>query len=205
MAIEIYTDGSSDTKTRVGGWGYAIVIDGELFRYGSGHLDDASNNDAELMAAINGLESLVGINFNTPLNGPKILKSDSRLILGWADGNYRFKQANKIHLHEKLLSLVQHFNCKTEWVKGHSGNKWNTFCDKLANDARLNLAKTIETKEKEEKGETLIAKRKTGVVCLYYKNKLKIIDLANNIVEDYSRELHGSRGGILEIREEKIR
>ena len=54
-------------------------------------------------------------------------------------------------------------------------------------------------------GRSLIGRKKSGIVCVWYKNKLKVIDLEQNIIEDYNREMHGARGGMLEIREEKSR
>ena len=60
-------------------------------------------------------------------------------------------------------------------------------------------------KEAKENGKTLIGTKKTGVICVWYKDCLKVIDLSHNIVEDYVRDIHGPRGSALEIREEKTR
>ena len=55
MKIEVYTDGSATTSEKPGGWGYVIVIDGVKHSEGSGRMETATNNDAELEGAIMGL------------------------------------------------------------------------------------------------------------------------------------------------------
>ena len=88
--------------------------------------------------------------------------------------------------------------------KGHSGDPFNERCDKLANDARKGkLIKYID--KPTENRETKIGTKKESVVCLWHKDQLKVIDLENGIVENYDRELHGKRGSLIEIREEKTR
>jgi hypothetical protein len=80
-------------------------------------------------------------------------------------------------------------------------------CDKLANNARLKVLKVVEYEEKNctitVNGSNLdkpqIGKKKTGVVCLWYKDILKIIDLDQGIIEDYNKEIHGKRDSVLEI------
>lgn len=213
--IEVFSDGSATSEGKPGGYGWVLVVDGEKVNQGSGYLESASNNDSELAASIHALNAVMvyclkecSIEFGAPFptNSYDItLVSDSKLILGWASGEYKFKQTNKIDQYNILKRMMEVSQAKTRWVKGHSGDPFNTLCDKLANNARLKLSNEIEAVEKKANGESLIGKRKTGIICLYYKNSLKIVDLQNGIVESYNRELHGSRGGIFEVREEKSR
>jgi hypothetical protein len=133
------------------------------------------------------------------------LVSDSQLILGWASGEYRFKQAGKLEKYYQLQALVQKLRVKTRWVRGHNGDEFNERCDQLANEARLGVQNKKEREEAKERGETLIGTKKSGVMCVWYKNCLKVIDLETNVVENYDREIHGARGSMLEIREEKSR
>lgn len=210
--IEVYTDGSATTFNKPGGYGWVMVLDGVKHSEGSGHMPNASNNDAELEAAIQGLVAaykLVGTLPNVELQHgilPEIfLVSDSQLVLGWASGEYKFKQHAKASKHQQLRGLMARLHAKTRWVRGHSGDEHNERCDVLANEARTG----IEKKQKKEialaKGESLIGTKKTGIICVWYKDSLKVIDLDQNIVEDYKRETHGPRGSMLEIREEKSR
>jgi ribonuclease HI len=210
MKIEVYTDGSATTNDKPGGWAYVMVVDGVKKAECAGFMQNASNNDAELQAAIEGLKSALNVMMEDPiatLMAEFYLVSDSQLILGWADGTYRFKQKEpeKIVKYHELQELIRKLKVKTRWVRGHNGDEHNERCDTLANEARLSLSRKIDKEEKLEKGETLIGTKKNGTICLWYKNSLKVIDLETNIVENYDRNVHGPRGAIFEIREEKSR
>lgn len=215
MKIEVYTDGSATVAEKPGGYGYVVVVDGQKHAEGAGHLEKASNNDAELEAAIQGLAAaykyIISVipDFRTskvPFDFPEVvLVSDSQLVLGWADGGYKFKQLSKIGQFQKLRALVARMNAKTRWVRGHSGDVHNERCDRLANEARTGLEKKAKKEAAKVSGGTLIGNKKTGVICVWYKDCLKIVDLSENIVETYNREIHGPRGSMLEIREEKSR
>lgn len=209
--IEVYTDGSATVPSKPGGWAWVMVIDGAKYSKDSGYSPSASNNDMELEAAIQGLRAVSDyiLNVTDMMEVSKsefdvTLCSDSQLILGWANGSFKFKQEAKMDKFHKLSKLVTYLNAKTRWIKGHSGDIYNEQCDKLANQAR----KQILIPASVESGPTLTTKigsKKTGVVSLWYGNQLKIIDLENNIVEVYNRDLHGKRGSAIEIREEKDR
>lgn len=218
MNIEVYTDGSATTSDRPGGWAFVVVIDGKKHFEANGYMPNASNNDAELEAAIQGLTYIKKEYINLlyipdkepppgqfPKNAEITLVSDSQLVLGWASGRYAFRQLDKMDKFKTLQLLVHSFNVKTRWVEGHSGDEHNERCDKLANEARLQISKQQEKVEALVSGETLIGTKKTGVVSIWYKGLLKIINLENNIIEDYNRDVHGSRGSMLEIREDKSR
>lgn len=212
MIIEVYTDGSATTADKPGGWGYVVVIDGQKKMECAGHMANATNNDAEMEAAIQGLASVLKMLTTDSFlvqaadsNFQVSLVSDSQLILGWASGEYSFKQINKIEKYHALKALVKRLKVQTRWVRGHNGDEHNERCDKLANEARLGVQNKKLREEQKERGETLIGTKKSGVICLWYKDSLKIVDLETNIVEDYKRDIHGSRGSILEIRGDKTR
>jgi len=205
MKICVYSDGSATTGDKPGGWGSVIVIDDVCHKELSGYLENSTNNDAELLAAIHGLEWVYRNLHAHPDRSVKLevtLISDSQIILNWANGSFRFKQEQKLHLYEKIRSLVQAMNVRTQWVKGHSGDRWNERCDKLANNARL--LRPIEP-EAQPKKETRIGSKKTGTTSLWYCGQLKVIDFETGVIENYDRDLHGKRGSIIEIREEKNR
>lgn len=215
MQVEIYTDGSATVTGKPGGYGFVVVIDGVKYNHGNGYMESATNNDAELQAAIEGLKYVHELLSSHDLDSKRIMSpnpklsvtlvSDSQLILGWASKQWQFKQLDKIHKYEELMYYMNALNADTRWVEGHKGDKYNEMCDKLANQARLSKTEHLEKIQKTISGETLIGNKKTGVVTLWYKDKLKVIDLDKNIIEDYNREIHGPRGSALEIREEKSR
>lgn len=213
MKIEVYSDGSATSKGKPGGYGWVMVMDGDKHSEGSGHMDSASNNDAELEAAIQGLAaaykfimaSRIANAVTSQVDFEVTLISDSQLILGWADGGYKCKQPDKQTGYQKLRGLVARMDAKTKWVRGHSGDTYNERCDQLANEARTGIKKRNKHQEALDAGETVIGIKKTGILCVWYLGQLKVIDLSANIVEDYSRDIHGPRGSMLEIREEKSR
>jgi len=143
MKIEVYTDGSATTKDKPGGYGWVIVIDDQFHSEGSGCIPNATNNDAELEAAIKGLANAYNIAINMPVEIlgklepvpllPEVtLVSDSQIILGWVSGSYRFKQEKKIQKYQVIQRLKSMMYIKTRWVEGHTGDTWNERCDKLA-------------------------------------------------------------------------
>lgn len=205
MILQVYTDGSATTKGNPGGWGSVILIDGILHKELSGYLESATNNDAELIGAIKGLEyalDLISINPGSfPIEYDITLISDSEIVLNWANGKYKFKQIDKIDSYDRLRFLVKKLKVKTQWVRGHSGNIWNSRCDKLANNARKGISTNLDKPLK--KGDTRIGHKKNSVVSLYYGGKLKILDFDLGIIEDYNRDVHGKRGSIIEIRKVK--
>ncbi len=154
MKIDVYSDGSATTKDKPGGYGWVIVIDGKFHSEGSGSLLNATNNDAELEAAIMGLANACGIVNNSLLEeGLKhsvTLVSDSEIVLGWLTGRYRFKQTAKNNKYESFMRLKKMMNVQARWVEGHTGDEWNERCDKLAGTERRR-AMGIEPKKKSSK------------------------------------------------------
>ena len=221
MIIDVFSDGSAQTKDKPGGWAWVLVVNGMKHSEGSGHVEKATNNDMELESSIQGLAAALKIiniakenskcgDYALTPTGDYIptytvtLVSDSQIVLGWASGTYKFKQLDKIEKYEQLRFVMKRLNAKTRWVKGHSGDEHNERCDKLAKDAR----KGITTKDLDNSGpkpDTKIGTKKNGVASLWYAGQLKIVDFENGIIENYNREVHGKRGSMIEIREEKSR
>lgn len=149
--IEVYTDGSATTRDKPGGYAWVIVIDGKFHSEGSGSIPNATNNDAELEAAVIGLANAWKIN---PHNLIVTLVSDSQIVLGWVSGRYRFKQLQKLHKYEAIQRLKTMMPIKTRWVEGHTGVEWNERCDKLAG-AERDKAMGIVKKPRSNKSKNL--------------------------------------------------
>lgn len=138
MKIELYSDGSGNTFDSEGGYGWRIVVDGVPVKDGSGYLPKATNNVAEITAAIAGLEEVKKLypNLNVQ-NGDSIeLVADSQLVLGYASGAYTCKALHLLPLYLKLRSIYKELNCTQRWVKGHNKDTHNEACDQLAKTAR---------------------------------------------------------------------
>lgn len=146
MLIEVYSDGSGTTGDLPGGYGYVICVDGVKVAEGSGGLDAATNNVAEVTAAIRGLShvattdipgSVSGNAVDDATNGVRVvLISDSQLTLKWATGEYQCKKWHLIPHVIELRKLMKKLEAETRWVRGHNGDEHNERCDVLAGSAR---------------------------------------------------------------------
>ncbi len=134
MKVEVYSDGSGQTMDGPGGYGYVVVVDGVEQHRGSGKIDKASNNVAEITAAIRGLEYVASQ--PTLATGKIELISDSQLVLNYATGKYQCKAYHLVPLYISLRRVFNGLNATTRWVKGHNGDEYNEICDKLAKAAR---------------------------------------------------------------------
>jgi ribonuclease HI len=142
MLIEVYADGSATTADKPGGYAYVVCVNGVKVHEGSGHILKATNNVAEVTAAIRGLSYVA----TTDLPGCEeavggagssvVLISDSQLTLRWATGEYRCKQWHLVPLVIELRKVFNKLNATTRWVKGHNGDEHNERCDVLAGEAR---------------------------------------------------------------------
>ena len=138
--IIVYTDGACSGNPGPGGWGCVILADGIEYR-ASGGEKITTNNRMELCAAIAGLSGI--IQNDEWKSRPVILHIDSQYVKngitswikgwkakGWCTADK--KPVKNKDLWEILDSLNSQLNVKWEWVKGHSGVKYNEICDKLA-------------------------------------------------------------------------
>ncbi|MGL5034303.1 MAG: ribonuclease HI [Microcystaceae cyanobacterium] len=136
QSIIIYTDGACIGNPGPGGYGVVLLHNEEREELSGGYRL-TTNNRMEMMAAIAGLEALAKASSVT-------LYSDSQYLVdamtkGWAkrwraNGWKRNAKdmAKNPDLWERLLKLCQHHEVKFIWVRGHSGNKENERCDRLA-------------------------------------------------------------------------
>lgn len=201
VKIDVFSDGSGTTKNKPAGYGWALIADGNtLMGEGNGLLDTGTNNDAELRGALSGLAECLKLVKEFHTEKPNhyefdiTLCADSKIILGWADGSFRFKQEEKSANYVLLRQLMQRLNAKTRWVKGHSGDKYNERCDALANLGRHGLGPGDQLPGKRrQKPKLRIGKRQEDTITIQYTTGIKVIDLCRNIIEDYDPQVHGVR------------
>lgn len=125
--VEIHTDGSS--KNGVGSWAYVISKRGKTLQEKSGTTRRAGNNAMEFQAAIEALASI-------PEKSKVILYSDSKILVdAMNDGNGPEGLQNQIEI---LQVLSAKHKITWQWIKAHSGNKFNERCDELCIMARGN-------------------------------------------------------------------
>jgi ribonuclease HI len=137
----IFTDGASEGNPGPGGWGAVYVVDNEVVEEAKGADAYTTNNKMELTALISGLGM-------APADLPIDIYTDSQLIVNivtkWADGweargwtkkspgpiaNLELvKEAHALHK-QKALARIQ-------WIRAHSGYRWNEYADALATSYR---------------------------------------------------------------------
>lgn len=138
--VEIFTDGSCDTRSGRGGWGYLLRC-GTQEKSASGFEANTTNNRMELTAAVRALEALKQPCRVTLMTDSQYLKN--AFTAGWLKNWQRngWRTANKEPVKNQdlwleLLALSQLHDLHWTWTKGHAGHPENERVDKLALDAR---------------------------------------------------------------------
>lgn len=149
MQIKIYTDGAcraNGTKNALGGWAYAIIYNDELRLEEWGNEKETTNNRMEMMAVVEALKNF------TDLDEEIVICTDSAYIHncmkqkwyvnwqrnGWVNAA-REPVKNK-DLWEQIIPYFSNPFVSFEKIRGHSGDKWNEYVDKLA----VKAAKALE-------------------------------------------------------------
>ncbi len=136
MTKQVYTDGACSGNPGPGGW--AWIVPGGPF--GAGNAAETTNQRMELQAVLSALESI---------EGEVEVISDSTYVVncfrdgwwkGWLTRGWKNSQKKPVanrDLWEPLIELYQQRadELTFTWVKGHSGNEWNDYADRLAVEA----------------------------------------------------------------------
>ena len=134
--VTIYTDGACRGNPGPGGWGALIKFDSmekEIF----GGKNDTTNNQMELLAAIEGLAALkepCSVEIFT--DSKYVMDGITQWIKNWKKNNWRTaakKEVKNKELWQKLDHLISKHQVQWRWVKGHSGDAGNETADLLAN------------------------------------------------------------------------
>lgn len=134
--VTIYTDGACSGNPGPGGWG-AILMYNDIQKEISGGEKNTTNNQMELIAAIEALNQL-----KVPCE--VTLYSDSAYLINcftnnWLEGwkkknwvNSKREAVKNRELWEELDRLSKIHTITWVKVKGHADNKYNNRCDELA-------------------------------------------------------------------------
>ena len=140
--VNIYTDGACRGNPGVGGWGVLIEYENhnkEMF----GGEKNTTNNQMELMAAIQGLKALSEkciVNLTT--DSKYVMDGINSWIINWKKNNWKNSQKQNVKnkdLWIQLDKLNSQHDVKWYWVKGHSGHPQNELADQLANKGIDNI------------------------------------------------------------------
>jgi ribonuclease HI len=121
------------------GWGAVVLPPGGGTIENAGYLGHGTNQIAEVSAALHALEM-------TPVGAEVLLISDSQYALkgltewrrGWERNgfqNAKREPVANLELWKRLFAVADQRRVRTQWVKGHSGDKHNERCDVLAVEA----------------------------------------------------------------------
>ncbi|MEE8393679.1 MAG: ribonuclease HI [Rhodospirillales bacterium] len=133
--VEIFTDGACSGNPGPGGWGVLLRWKGrEKELYGGD--PGTTNNRMELMAAIEGLESLsrgVGVRLFT--DSKYVRDGITQWIGNWKSNGWKTaakKPVKNEDLWRRLDQAIGRHQVEWHWIKGHSGHPENERADELA-------------------------------------------------------------------------
>ncbi len=136
--IEVFTDGACRGNPGPGGWAALIRQDGAERVY-AGAEARTTNNQMELMAAIQGLEQLAPQSIvSLTTDSQYVRQGITQWIHGWKRNGWQTSQRKPVknrELWQRLDSVVAALQVEWHWVKGHSGHRENELVDEAANAA----------------------------------------------------------------------
>lgn len=138
MSVEIFTDGACRGNPGPGGWA-ALLRKGTTEKMISGAEEISTNNQMELMAAIQGLEQLKKpVRATLTTDSQYVRQGITQWIEGWKRNGWMTSQKKPVknrELWQRLDAAVAEHQVEWLWVKGHSGHRENEMVDQAANDA----------------------------------------------------------------------
>ena len=136
--VEIFTDGGCRGNPGVGGWG-ALLRFGQVEKELKGYALEATNNQMELMAAIQGLEALTRpCQVRITTDSQYVKNGITQWIANWKKNQWKTAAKQPVknkELWQRLDAAVQKHQVEWAWVKGHAGHAENERVDELANQA----------------------------------------------------------------------
>lgn len=122
---EVFIDGASDSDDN-GGVGVVLKSNGKELEYISRSVGKKTNNEAEYLAMIAGLELALNNNFNSVK-----VYSDSELLVNQINRKYKVKAENLRPLFNQVLDVLDEFKTfEVKWIP----REQNTGADNLAKE-----------------------------------------------------------------------
>lgn len=138
LSVDLYTDGGVilHNPSKFGGtYAWVLLVDGIEYKHSSGvytpqdmMTDTVTNNQMELYAVLNGLAWM-----RLHVAGQMLdrLYCDSQVTLGRLFKGWRLNGIPQWMTVMMPAALWDVRGVEPVLVKGHAGNKWNEYCDKL--------------------------------------------------------------------------
>jgi ribonuclease HI len=134
--IELFTDGACKGNPGPGGWG-AVLRYGKFEKHLHGGKRNTTNNQMELMAAIEGLRALKErCDVKLTTDSQYVRKGITEWLANWKKNGWRTaakKEVKNAELWRELDAQCERHSVSWHWVKGHSGHPENELADQLAN------------------------------------------------------------------------
>jgi ribonuclease HI len=136
--VEIYSDGACRGNPGPGGWGVVLRYKkNEKTLYGAEPL--TTNNRMELMAAIQGLESLKRpCKVRVTTDSQYVKNGITEWLPNWKRRGWKTvdrKPVKNADLWQRLDEAAARHEVEWHWVRGHAGHVENEMADQLANRA----------------------------------------------------------------------
>jgi len=136
--IKIYTDGSCIENPGNGGWAAIIFKNNEKIVI-TGNKKNTTNNQMELMAAIEALKKIpTGQKVQVYTDSKYVKLGITEWIDKWSQNNWKTSSKQKVknlELWTELNEISKKHKIEWFWVKGHAGNPINEEVDTLAKKA----------------------------------------------------------------------
>lgn len=136
QVVKAFTDGGCRGNPGPGGWGVLLQY-GEYRKELNGYQKDTTNNQMELMAAIQAFEVLTRRSIVHITTDSQYVKNGvTKWMAGWKQKGWKTAANQPVKNKELWLRLdaaLQPHTVEWFWVKGHSGHPENERVDELAN------------------------------------------------------------------------
>jgi ribonuclease HI len=136
--VQLFTDGACSGNPGPGGWGALLRYRGHEKELSGGE-PDTTNNRMELLAVINGLESLKrSARVRICTDSQYVMRGITEWIAGWKRRGWKTadrQPVKNVDLWRRLEAALAPHQVEWEWVRGHSGHPENERVDQLARQA----------------------------------------------------------------------
>ncbi len=133
--VNVYTDGGCVPNPGVGAWA-ALLIKRDKAKYLSGFVEETTNNQMELTAAIEGLRAFrqrAHVLIHT--DSEYVQKGIHEWMPDWQRRKWKRVKNKELWL-QLDLEIKHHHSVRLAWVQSHTaGNAYNNFVDWLVEDA----------------------------------------------------------------------
>ncbi|QNK63308.1 ribonuclease HI [Pedobacter sp. PAMC26386] len=156
--IEIYTDGAASGNPGPGGYG-VILRSGSHYKELSGGFRMTTNNRMELLAVIEGLQTIKKPGEQVTIYSDSKYVVDSvekKWVFGWVKKGFKDKKNKDLWI--RFLAVYKLHDVKFIWIKGHNDHPENERCDVLAVAAsrdKVNQKIDIEFEAEKSRGTLL--------------------------------------------------